>query len=85
MTKKEVCTINKPIATMGLTNTSGVAIHAIEYGTDDFVYASYVGGDYISYHKCKLYSKIYADGRDSTYFYIGKMKLDLNDFLKTGF
>lgn len=82
MNKKQICITNPPIATMGLTNTSGVAIHKIEYGIEDYVYASYHGGAAPTYHKCKLHCKVYKDGHTDNYFYIGRLKLSANDFMR---
>jgi len=82
MTKKQTCMNYAPLAVMALSNTIGVAIHHIDYGIDDYVYASVGGGDAYTYHRCKVYYKDIDCGNCEAFFYIGKMKLNMSDFMR---
>lgn len=54
MTKKEYCSINPAIAYY--TGSSGLEIHGIEYGIEDYLYCvSGVWGGGKAYHKLKIH------------------------------
>ena len=70
----------KIIATMGLSNTDGIAIFNIVYGIEDKVKFSYFTGEKFS----KLTtSTIRTDSEGQPYFYSGRQKYYLNEFILT--
>lgn len=77
MTKKAICTENKALAYY--SGFSGLEIHKIENGIDEYVYftAGAWGGG-ISYHK----SKIYYNNARGGYFKFNGLKIYFDECIK---
>lgn len=79
MTKKEYCLKNPPVAYY--SGFSGLEIHGIEYGTEDFLYCvSGAWGGGKAYHKLKI--KYDRNGR--AFVRLHGYKVPLNECIRMG-
>lgn len=79
MTKKEICTNNKPFAYIYTGAYGGIEINKIEYGIDDYIYFtanSWSGKK--SYHKSKIYYNINGDN----YIKLNGIRYSLNEAIR---
>ena len=79
MTKKEYCLKNPPVAYY--SGFSGLEIHGIEYGTEDFLYCvSGAWGGGKAYHKLKIkYDRI-----GGAFVRLNGYKVPLNECIRMG-
>ena len=70
----------KIIATMGLSNTGGIVIFNIMHGIEDKVKFAYHNGEKFSRLTTSI---IRTDKEGQHYFYSGKCKYYLNEFILT--
>lgn len=68
MGKKEYCQTNEYLGEIPFGMCSGIFVHGIEYGIDDYVYFSAIFGGKTTYHK----SKIRYTEKGSYFVYNGK-------------
>lgn len=79
MTKKEYCLKNPPVAYY--SGFSGLEIHGIEYGIEDYLYCvSGAWGGGKSYHRLKIHSDLKGDFFVRLYGY----KVPLNECIRMG-
>ena len=75
MTKKEYCK-NNPVCAVYSMGYTGLEIHGIEYGIDDYIIYKYTDGETVySYHK----SKIQYTTNGNAYFVWNKRRIPLNE------
>ena len=81
MSKKEYCQNNPAVAYY--SGFSGLEIHGIEYGINDYVYCvsgAWGAASKRKYHKLKLYCDLNGD----TVFYLHGYKISLNECIRMG-
>ena len=67
----------KIIASMGISNNSGIGILGIEYGVDDRVLSRFFGGK----EERPVWAKVRYDRDGNSYFYRYGVKYYLEDFI----
>lgn len=79
MTKKEYCN-HHPVCAMYSFGYTGLEIHGIEYGLDDYIIYKYTDGEKVySYHK----SKIQYTTNGNAYFVWCGRRISLNECMRT--
>lgn len=81
MNKKQYCENNPAIAYY--SGFSGLEIHGIEYGIEDYIYCvsgAWAGRSARKYHRLK----IYYDNNGGAYFKLHGYKCSLNDCIRMG-
>ena len=79
MTKKEYCLKNPPVAYY--SGFSGLEIHGIEYGTEDFLYCvSGAWGGGKAFHRCKIqYTR-----KGAAFFRVYGHRVPLDECIRVG-
>lgn len=75
--KKKICEENPVVGYYADSAFTGIEIHFIEYGSDDYVYFARVLPGKTTYHKSKIRYDIMAD---QDYFTMGRTKYYFSDF-----
>lgn len=79
MTKREYCE-NNPVCAMYSFGYTGLEIHGIEYGLDDYIIYKYTDGEKVySYHK----SKIQYTTNGNAYFVWRGRRIHLSECIRT--
>lgn len=79
MNKKEYCK-NNPVCAVYSMGYTGLEIHGIEYGIDDYVIYKYVISENKATYHC---SKIYYTVSGKAYFVWNNRRIPLNECIRT--
>lgn len=78
MTKREYCLNHDSIGYVAFSMCTGISVHGIEYGINDYVYYQYERGENITFHKSTI--RYTASGKP--YFMFNGCRIHFDEIMR---